>query len=291
MSESIANLYAARIFAEHPLAFWSLDDEVSFLSRLSVSEKDLSNWSLYNMQESLSSSPAFGAPVTGNPSVLVTNVSASSFLSASAIASPINTINNLDPDKKTISINLFTYDFKGFVLSYDIGFKYNNTLYYKTISSPANQEWVKVSHTIDVPSGNIDLYPFFRINYINSGVNSGNDYDVAISGLSVGQWSELFHYKSTGENPTTIQDAELLSIVSASNYTSLSSSAITVIPADSYGIANSNAGYYLVENNRMLATSLDFPITFGSNNITSLTYPIFSSIPSLVFEGQGFLNK
>ena len=59
MSESIANLYAARIFAEHPLAFWSLDDEVSFLSRLSVSEKDLSNWSLYNMQESLYSSPAF----------------------------------------------------------------------------------------------------------------------------------------------------------------------------------------------------------------------------------------
>lgn len=291
MSESVANLYAARIFAEHPLAFWSLDDEVSFISRLSVSEKDLSNWSLYNMQESLSSSPAYGAPISGSAAVIVTNISASSSLSASAIASPINTITNLDPDKKTISINLFAYDFKGFVISYDIGFKYNNTLYYKTITSPPNQEWVKLSHTIDIPDQNINLYPFFKVNYINSGNNSGNDYDVAINGLSVGQWSETFHYKSTGENPISIQDAELLSIVSASNYTSLAASAITVIPADSYGIANSNPGYYMVENNRMLATSLDFPITFGSNNITSLTYPIYSRIPSLIFQGQGFLNK
>jgi hypothetical protein len=291
MSKSVSNLYAARIYAEHPIALWSLDDEASYISKLSTSQKDIANWSLYNLEQVVSPSAVYGEPMAGNPKYYMTINSASVSLSASALASPINTELNLDPDKKTISINTFFYDTFGFVLSIDIGFRYNNNLYFSTLSGPENEKWQKVSHTMEVPEGNIDIYPFVRVNYLNAGPDFGDEYNVVFNGLSVGQWSELFHYETTGKVPEQIQDATLLGIVSGSAYTSLSASAITTISADSYGIGNSNNGYYLVEKNRMLSSTLDFPITFGSNNITSLRQPLYGRTPSLVFEGQGFLNE
>ena len=290
MSESVANLYAARVFAEHPIAFWSLDDNVSYISKLSISEKDITNWTLYNMQEAVSPSVVYGEPIPStNGKYYATIVSSSASLSASAVASPINTELDLDPDKKTISINTFVYDQNGSVLSYDIGFKYNDTLYYKTILNPPNQTWEKLSYSMEVPEGNVNIYPFFRVNYVNIG--SGNLYNIVFNAVSVGQWSELFHYETTGKVPEQLSSGSLLNILTASTYTLLSPSAITVIPADSYGIGNSASGYYLVENNRMLASSLDFPVTFGSNNITSLKHQLYGRGPSLVFAGQGFLNE
>ena len=291
MSKSVSNLYASRIYAEHPIALWSLDDETSYISKLSTSQKDLANWSLYNLEEVVSPSAVYGEPVAGNPKYYSTIISASASLSASALASAINTELDLDPDKKTISINTFFYDTAGFVLTVDIGFKYNNTLYFNTLSGPENERWEKISYTMPIPEGNVDIYPFIRVTYLNAGPDSGDEYNFVLNGLSVGQWSELFHYETTGKVPEQIQDLTLLGILSASNYTSLSASSITAIEADSYGIGNTNNGYYLVEKNRMLASSLDFPITFGSNNITSLKHPIYGRIPSLVFEGQGFLNE
>ena len=291
MSEYIANLYAARIFAEHPISFWSLDDNVSYISKLSISQKDITNWDLYNLQEAVSPSVVYGEPIPStNGKFYVKIVSASSSLSASAIASPINTKLDLDPDKKTISINSFVYDQTGSVLSFDIGFKYNNSIYYNRITSPENKKWLKLSHSIELPEGNVDIYPFFRVNYTNAGSNS-DLYNIVLNAISVGQWSELFHYETTGKIPEQLSSGSLLNILSASTYTLLSPSAITVIPADSYGIGNSSSGFYLVEKNRMLASSLDFPVTYGSNNITSLKHSLYGKTPSLVFQGQGFLNE
>jgi len=290
MSESVSNLYAARVFAEHPIAFWSLDDNVSYISKLSVSEKDITNWDLYNLQEALSPSVVYGEPIPStNGKYYMKIVSSSASLSASAIASPINTALDLDPDKKTISINTFVYDQSGTAVSFDIGFKYNNTLYYNTLSNPQNQTWQKLSYTMDIPE-DTNIYPFFRVNYINVGSNT-DLYNIVLNAVSVGQWSEPFHYETTGKIPEQLSSGSLLNVLSASTYTLLSPSAITVIPADSYGIGNSSSGFYLVEKNRMLASSLDFPVTFGSNNITSLKHPLYGRTPSLVFQGQGFLNE
>lgn len=143
MSKSVSNLYAARIYAEHPIALWSLDDEASYISKLSTSQKDIANWSLYNLEQVVSPSAVYGEPMAGNPKYYMTINSASVSLSASALASPINTELNLDPDKKTISINTFFYDTSGFVLSIDIGFRYNNNLYFSTLSGPENEKWQK----------------------------------------------------------------------------------------------------------------------------------------------------
>jgi hypothetical protein len=41
MSSTISNLYASKIFAEHPLALWPLDDNLPYISLLEEQYKDI----------------------------------------------------------------------------------------------------------------------------------------------------------------------------------------------------------------------------------------------------------
>ena len=43
---SPSNLYAEKIFAEHPIALWALDDEAHYISLISEEQRDLSNWTI-----------------------------------------------------------------------------------------------------------------------------------------------------------------------------------------------------------------------------------------------------
>ena len=289
MSQKISNLYAARIFAEHPIALWSLDDDFSFISKLSEPQLDISNWSLTNLSEISPFTSPTGIKILESSTVGLTIVSGSAGFFGSASANPINSINDLDSSKSSISINAFIYDFEGFINNVQIGFVYSGSAFYSTYNNIDLQEWTKISHTITVPSENTDIYPYFKVNYEDPGVDVGEQFNIAINGLSVGQWSELFHYQDVGTFSNSLSDSNLLSILSASS--SLSASAITHVVADSYGISDPKNGYYIVEGNRMLSTNNNFPITFGATNITNIIHPLSGNIPSLVFPGQGFLNQ
>ena len=39
-----SNLYAEKIYAEHPMAFWALDDQADYITLLSDYSRDLTNW-------------------------------------------------------------------------------------------------------------------------------------------------------------------------------------------------------------------------------------------------------
>ena len=39
-----SNLYAERIFAEHPIGLWALDDNVDYLSLVSTGNRNISTW-------------------------------------------------------------------------------------------------------------------------------------------------------------------------------------------------------------------------------------------------------
>jgi hypothetical protein len=41
-----SNLYAEKIFAEHPIALWPLDEDVNYLSLISSTDRDISTWNL-----------------------------------------------------------------------------------------------------------------------------------------------------------------------------------------------------------------------------------------------------
>ena len=41
-----SNLYAEKVFAEHPTGLWALDDRADYISLLSESQRNLSNWTI-----------------------------------------------------------------------------------------------------------------------------------------------------------------------------------------------------------------------------------------------------
>ena len=287
MSNQISNLYAARIFAEHPLALWALDDDFSFISKLSIQDKSIINWDLSNIVSSSASDPV-GLILENEQTDVLTVISASSGYQGSASGTAINSITDLDPDKKTLSINAFAYNYNN-VSTFEIGFIHSGSTFFTSYTPEREEVWTKISHTLNIPTGNVNIYPYFKVRYDNTSLgNSGPDYNFSINALSVGQWSELYHYQSTGTLSASI-DPNILNIISASS--SLSASAITGVVADSYGIAESKNGYYIVEKNRLLSYSDNFPITFGATNITNIAHPLYGEIPSMVFPAEGFLNE
>jgi hypothetical protein len=291
MSLQVSNLYAARIFAEHPSAFWPLDEDVDFLSLLNESQREIvDSWSMFNLTMSENSIVPIGQPIENSKVSTISIESASASYSGYALANPINSFTDLDQDKKTISINGFVYDFLGFVESYDIGFIINDNIFDTNIPSLEFAKWQNISHTIQIPETNVDIYPYIKINYKTNSLNdSGEDYEVAFNGMTVGQWSEQFNYKKLGVFSEEIENQELLNILQEQSILNISETRF--IKADSYGISDQKNGYYLVEKNRMLASNTSLPITFGANNITNIKKPIFGIGPSLVFPGEGFLNE
>lgn len=288
MSEKISNLYAARIFSEHPVALWALDDDFDYLSLLISEQKQFSNWLKTNLEEISVTIPP-GLPLQNEDFGVYSIISASSEFFGSASGLPIDILERLDPDKNTVSINSFVYDFQGFVNSYDIGFIVNETLSFSNFKSQGLENWQKISHSMPVAYEDGEIYPYFKINYDDPQVESGEQFNFAINGFSVGQWSELFHYDNSGVFSEEILNEELVELLQP--LTSLSASSITSVVADSYGIADPVNGYYLVEKNRMLSTNSKLPMTFGATNVTSLKHPLTGNLPSVVVPGVGFLNE
>ena len=51
-----SNLYAEKVFSEHPISLWSLDDKVDYVSLVLESQRDLTNgWNIYGGTVSASS--------------------------------------------------------------------------------------------------------------------------------------------------------------------------------------------------------------------------------------------
>ena len=124
MSHQVSNLYAAKIYAEHPLGLWALDDDFAFQSILSATYKDFDNWTRQNLVVLSASATPDGLPMADDQVSIVTMSAASLGLSPSA--SSLNfTRNSLDISKGTICISTYVYAFSDLVESYDIGFKYD----------------------------------------------------------------------------------------------------------------------------------------------------------------------
>jgi hypothetical protein len=61
------------------------------------------------------------------------------------------------------------------------------------------------------------------------------------------------------------------------------------IPAVAYGL-ESDYGYYLINDNKLLAKNTSIPMVYGASGVTKLT-PNINNNPSLIVPGKGFLNE
>jgi hypothetical protein len=263
-----SNLYAEKIFAEQPIALWALDDAVDFVSLIDNNDKALSGWTI-------SGNASFSGVVTQSPQVSsspILGLVIEDDLEVSVSSDIILNSDNLDQSKS--SFNISTYIKADSEATIKLGYVIDSTPVYETFSySPQeNEGWAFVSKTFPLPAANKNISLFISI---TQSINLESTF--YINNFSFGQWSENNATSSSGvvlEELSSYEDIDL-------------GAGVWAVPANSYGLASSDA-YYLASSNKLFAYNDGFPMVYGASNITKILPN--TDKPSLIIPGNRLLN-
>lgn len=300
-----SNLYAEKVFAEHPVAMWTLDEKVDYLSLISETQRQgsysispASTVDFTDTTASITSSDLVGVPfpqsVTKKLEAIPENSSLQETLSVVPGASFASS--KLDLDQKTFTITVYVKALQsytsGIVLGYctiDSDTQVKTLKAFQAFSAPIAREWSMYSATFDVPAftSTEDLVaPFISFKYINQVVSNQSpgsyDYEYLINGWTIGQQSEQFNATSLGiflDSSTELSQSDS-SLLGATNK----------ITANQYGMGSAN-GMYLISNRKVLARNSSIPMVFGSSNLTRISPNPIEGKPSLIFPAQGMLHS
>jgi hypothetical protein len=283
---SSSNIYAEKIYSEHPSALWALDDQSDYVSLLSSNTKNLLNWSTSLGSSTVKTTSTTTQPflnddlflVTGNPSTTDTRYT-------TMVSPDIANFKDLNQDLDSFSIGSYFYSNSVHLASISIGYEYYDVVGGITVQNlkeiPINlyDNWMFLSETFSLPKQNTTMRIVIKIGYYQSTEDSSH-YTFLINGVTLGQWSEEFNSFSSGTQ-----------IIDMPSEIPLESS--KVIASFAYGM-NDSAGYYFVKNNAIVARNAGVPLIYGASNNTVL-YPNTnedgSPKPSLIVPGFGFLNE
>jgi hypothetical protein len=290
MSYTRSNLYASRVYAEHPVATWSMDEQNYYVSLISEQEKEITseNWTLDNATLSASVFDLSGYPFDNLDvnKLYLTLDSPKEFklsLSSSVMYSEI------DQSKGSICTSSYIYiPGTTSILYVDIGFIVGGQEHYSRYTKLKINNWEKISYTYDM-SEEDNFNPFIRVHF-DADADAGEiDTSVYFNSVSVGQWSEPYNSISTG----VFEELIALPEIPRSLIDFIGTIKCTVL--DPYGFNDSSDnGYVLSVNNSLLAKLSGIPMVYGSAGNIRLNKDAVSeedNFPSLVFPGKGFLNQ
>jgi len=166
--------------------------------------------------------------------------------------------------------------------SVSIGFEYTDTTTslvvqrLETYTTSLFQNWAFISGTFEIPDESTNMRMIIKVDTDTGGLTT-SAYQFYFNGLSVGQWSEEFNTISLGVTPQAFPSTIALDTTSL------------VIPAAAYGLST-DQGYYLTNDNALLAKNTSIPLVYGASGVTKLS-PNNSGDPSLIIPGKGFLNE
>lgn len=274
-----SNLYAEKVYAEHPIALWSLDDKADYISLIDESDRDITLWNITNgtaSQYSLSNEPFPDSQTTKINGVLT----GEDFGQITCISNNIVNFSTLNKSLSTFSVGAFFNSISAYSFSFEIGYEYDDTTSGNTVqrlksyATSAQNRWFFISETFDIPEDNTEFRIVIKINYIG-GAPSTDDYAFLINGITVGQWCEEFNSSSLG-----VQKISLPSDIALPQS--------FAIEADAYGLQE-NKAYYMVKDNALMAKNTGIPLVYGASNLTKLLPN--NDLPSLIIPGLGFLSE
>ena len=315
MSYTRSNLYASRIYADHPVALWSMDEPNYFISLISQEEKEITE-SYWDFTNATSSSAVF--TLSGYPfddlqvnKVYLSSASGTPIESLFSLSSPI-AYSQFDKSKGSVCVSNYVYiPEQTSILYLDIGFTIDGQEHYTRYSYLKTNKWEKVSHTNEISLN--EFTPFIRVVFDPDTDANEEESSLYFNGLSVGQWSEPYNSVSTGVpwNELNVLSASIASLVDFEDE-------IKVTYLDSYGYNDLDNGYVTSLNNSLLAKLSGIPMVYGSSGNITLNKNVFQTVtsssayaeyitntgsttyltenqyknfPSLVFPGKGFLNQ
>lgn len=270
---SPSNLYAEKVYAEHPLALWALDEKVDYLSLITESQRDFANWTISGVSDDYEST-IDGQPfidsitntIEGTPNALVT-----------LISQDLVSLSTLQERLRTLCVGTYYYSNSDNYDYIEIGYEYtdSDTLLtvqnLKRFTNIIQDEWAFISETFELPSDSSNFRLVIKIQ-LNDAGSLPSDYIFNFNGISVGQWSEEFNTTSLGVNtidlPSTI---------------GLPESSLKCVESNSYG-SSINKGYYLVANNILTSRNTSVPLVYGSSGVIRL-FPNYSTIVESVIDG------
>ncbi len=275
---TLSNLYAEKVFSEHPIGLWALDDNADYISLISEEQRDLTPWTIYGGTAS-TYTESIGEPFTNSyVGRIVADESPSKTASITAISPEIINISSLNDYLKTFSVGGYFYSESSYISGFSIGYQYRDStsdtdiLHIKNFDTVVNSNWLFISETFDTPPDDSAIQIVFKINFVGD-----NDVEHAfrVNGITLGQWSEEFASTSLGTSvldiPSTISIAPQKGIV-----------------AKCYGLQELN-GYYLVSDNMIKAKNAGIPLVYGTTGHTTLVEN--EGLPSLIVPGSGMLNQ
>jgi len=276
-----SNLYAEKVFAEHPTGLWALDDNADYVSLISEDQRDLSNypkWTVTGGTVSTYTQSVDEPFIDSYVHRIVATPTSSESASIVAISDEIMNLNELNSYLKTFCVGAYFYSESTYIAGFEIGYRYEDPTsaemitHLKNYDTIINNNWVFVSETFDTPPEDAKIQLVFKINFIGG---SGIEDAFLVNGITFGQWSEEFSSTSLGVTPIDIP------------------STIAIAPqkgivAKCYGLQELN-GYYLISDKMLKAKNLGIPIVYGTSSLTAL-YPNGVN-PSIIIPGLGFLNE
>jgi hypothetical protein len=284
---SPSNLYAEKIFSEHPIAMWALDDQADYISLISNSQGDVyrqpsdpsGGWDILNgtKEQNLN---ILNEPI---PSISTTTVKPQLGLDRinqiTLISNGIVSPALMSVDLETFSISSYIFADNPFVISYEIGYTYDGLAapVLRRFDSQISNRWSLISETFPIPQTTNPIKIIIRISHVNNG-GDPDEYKFYLNGITFGQWSEEFLATSAG--------------VSGKPLPSDIPFHYSAIEAKSYGLQDLD-GYYFINNNKMLAKNSGVPMVYGSSGVTRIISNLANNVvePSLIIPGQGFLNE
>ena len=293
-----SNLYAEKIFSEHPLEMWSLDDKTSYLSWIDNTERDLKLWDINETSESLSTIYTLGEDAEFDdaqyqqstvpfPETFQQQIHLDSVTEAGTITLTSNPLkfdsSQIDPVSGCISVglNIFTNDET--VSSIRIGYRIESPtpeVVLETVGFNFS-EWQDVLKVFS-HQPTASPYEVKAIIEIDITTSPTSPLDLFINGIVFGQGAEYFNNESLGVSYETIPDGIWLPETLEQR---------EGIVAKPYGLSDAN-GYYLIHKDFETVSESGIPMAYGSNTSTILN-PILSTenIPNLIVPAKGFLNK
>jgi len=277
-----SNLYAEKIFSEHPIAMWALDDQADYISLISNAKRDIyrsspdaNAWTISNgtKEQNLTilNEPLPTISTTTVKPIIGLDQTNQITLTSSAIISPAL----MNADLETFSVSAYMFAANPFVLSYEIGYTYDGLAspVLRKFDSQISNRWSLISETFSIPQTINPIKMVIKINHVNNG-GLPDEYKFYVNGVTFGQWSEEFLATSPGLFGETLPSNVPFSYLS--------------IPAKSYGLQDLD-GYYFINNGYLTAKNSGVPIVYGSSNVTRILPN--GSDPSVIIPGQGFLNE
>ena len=274
-----SNLYAEKVYAEHPTILWALDDTADYLSLITEAQRAFTSWTRTNVTSIAATSAPDIEPFTDSVvNKLNLVIPANTSFTITCISDDLVNFSNLNSDLATFSVGTYFYDSTAVLDSVSVGYEYTDTTTaldvqnLNTFDTTLNSQWGFVSGTFETPNENTTMRAVVKATF-NGGASTSTTA-FYINGVTIGQWAEEHNNQSLGAEGSAV--------------TSVAIATTSGIQAEAYGLGGED-GYYLINDNALVARNSSIPMVYGASGSTILR-PNASGEPSLIIPGKGFLN-